>query len=193
MPSASIPASRRRANQASSSGGSHWPASAGDRGLDRRCALGQDRRAAVGAGRRAGGHHHVFDAVELDRRLGDFGELGRRLALDRTAGGERLADGAELAGLGPALIADARLQYRRRQHVAAVQDRDLRIGNSVRGLERIEFRLGGESRLGDRDPVAQDSAAARDASGFSTRYGLSNAGAVCTGAITVMPSIVIAL
>ena len=104
-----------------------------DRGLHRARTFGEDRGAAVAPGRRAGRHHHVLDAVEFDGGLGDFGELLRRLAFDGAAGGERLADGAELAGLGPALIAHAGLQDRRRQDVAAVQHRDLPIRNAVGG------------------------------------------------------------
>ena len=79
-----------------------------DRGLHRRRALAEDRGAAVAPARRAGRHHHVLDAVELDGGLGDFGELRRRLALDGAAGRERLADGAELAGLGAALDSGCR-------------------------------------------------------------------------------------
>ena len=111
-----------------------------DRRLDRARALGEDRGAAVAAGRRAGRHHHVPDAVELDGGLRDLGELRRGLALDGAAGGERLADGAELAGLRAALIADAGLQHRRREHVAAVQHGDLPIGDAVRGLQLVEAR-----------------------------------------------------
>ena len=64
----------------------------------------------------------------------------RRLALDGAAGRERLADRAELAGLGAALIADAGLQDGGREHVAAVQRRDLRIGNAVGGRAIVEAR-----------------------------------------------------
>ena len=117
-----------------------------DGGLHRRGALGQDRGTAVVAGRRARGHHHVGDAVELDGGLGDLGELRRRLALDGAAGGERLADGAELAGLGAALIADAGLQHRGGEHVAAVQHRDLPIGDAVRGHAVVEARAHREAR-----------------------------------------------
>ena len=101
-------------------------------GFDGSGAFGQDGGAAVVAGRGAGGQNHVLDAVQFDRGLGDLGELGGGFALDRAAGGERLADGAELAGLGAALVADAGLQHRRRQHVAAVQDGDLRVRDAVR-------------------------------------------------------------
>ena len=117
-----MPASFMRANQSSSSGGSHWPWIGRSTAAFTAAALS----ARIAAPRsRPGGVPVVitmwFDAVELDRGLRDLGELRGRLALDGAAGRERLADGAELAGLGSALIADAGLQHGGREHVAAVQ------------------------------------------------------------------------
>ena len=132
-----------------------------DGGFHGRRALAQDRRAAIAARRRAGGHHHVLDAVELDRRARDFGELSGRLALDGPARRERLADGAELAGLRAALVADAGLQDRGREDVAAVQRRDVGIRNAVLGLQIVEPRPLREANFGDRLAVAQDAARAR--------------------------------
>ena len=43
--------------------------------------------------------------------------------------------------LRAALVADAGLQHRRREHVAAVQRRDVRIRHAVEGLQRVEARL----------------------------------------------------
>ena len=54
-----------------------------DSGFHGRRALAQDGGATIAARRGAGGHHHVLDAIELDRRACDFGKLSRRLALDR--------------------------------------------------------------------------------------------------------------
>ena len=122
-----------RPNQASSSGGSHWAWIGRSTAALTAARSRQEWRRHGPARRRAGGHHHVLDAVELDGGPGDSAELRRCLALDRAAGRQRLADGAELAGLGPALIADAGLQDGGGEHVAAVQDGDLRIGNAVRG------------------------------------------------------------
>ena len=73
----------------------------------------------------------MFDAVELDGGSRDLGELRRGLVRDRAAGGERLADGAELAGFRSALIADAGLQDGGREHVAAMQDGDLMIRHAL--------------------------------------------------------------
>jgi len=65
-------------------------------------AFGEDRG---GRGRGPGGVPVVItmwgDAVELDRGLGDFGKLGPASFRSMVrAGGKRLSDGAELAGLG---------------------------------------------------------------------------------------------
>ena len=132
-----------------------------DGGFHGRRAFAQDRRAAIAAGRGAGGHHHVLDAVELDGRASDFGELSRRLALNGPACRQRLADGAELAGLGAALIADAGLQDGGCEDVAAVQRRDVRIRDAVLGLQIVESRPLREADFGDRQAVAQDAARAK--------------------------------
>ncbi len=117
-------------------------------------ALAQDFRPAIAARRRPRGHHHVGDAVELDRRLRHLAKLLRRFAFDGAAGRQGLADGAELASLGPALIADAGLQDRRRQHVAAVQGRDLRVGDAVRRRELVEARAQAKFHFADLGAVA---------------------------------------
>src|SRR6516165_7024695 len=111
-----------------------------DGGLHRRGALSEDGRAPVVARRRSRGHHHMLDVIELDRGLRHLGKLRRRLALDGAAGGERLADGAKLAGLGAARVADTALQYRGRENVAAMKGGDMRIGNALRGGALIETR-----------------------------------------------------
>ncbi len=86
MPRLSTPAKARRSNQPSSSGGSHcaWIGRS-TAAFTASGALAQDGRAAIAAGRRAGGHHHVLDAIEFDRRARDFGKLSGRLALDGPA------------------------------------------------------------------------------------------------------------
>ena len=124
-------------------------------------AFAQDGRAAITARRGAGGHHHVLDAVELDGRASDFGELSRRLALDGPACRQRLADGAELAGLGAALIADAGLQDSGCEDIAAVQRCNVRIRDAVLGLQIVEPRPLREADFGHRQAVAQDAARAK--------------------------------
>src|ERR1700689_3900555 len=112
------------------------------------------------------------DAVEFDRRARDFGKLSGRLALDGPASRKRLADGTELAGLRAALVADAGLQDRGPQDVAAVQRRNMRIRDAVLSLQIVEARSLGEADFGHRLAVAQDAARAR-AVGF-----LDNIGAI---------------
>ena len=131
-----------------------------DGGFDGPGAFGQDGGASVVAGRGAGGQNHVLDAVQFDRGLGDVGELGGGFAFDGAAGGERLADGAELAGFGAALVADAGLQHGGRQHVAAVQDGDFRVWDAVFRGQVVEA---GALRKADRSEggaVAGDAAVA---------------------------------
>ncbi len=127
--------------------------------LHRTRALREDRCAAIAAGGRTGRHHHVLDAVELDRGLRDLGKLTRRLALDRAAGRQRLADGAELAGFGAALVPDTRLQDRGRQHIATMEHRDLPIWDAVRGVEVVEVRPHGEAHITEGDAVTADATA----------------------------------
>ena len=67
----------------------HLDGQPGHRGLDRPHAPGQMPRAAVGSRRGAGGHHHLRDAVEPHRGLGDLGQLGG--PLDRGGGARRAA------------------------------------------------------------------------------------------------------
>jgi hypothetical protein len=134
-----------------------------DRQIDRRFhrggALGQNGRAAILSRWGAGGHHHVLDAVEFDGGFGHFGKLRRRLSLDRAASGERLADRAELAGLGAALISNTGLENCSGEHVASMQNGDLRIGYAVGSLQRVESRSLRKRRLADEQTVAHDPAA----------------------------------
>src|SRR5271170_3763749 len=154
MPRASTPASLMRMNQILSSGGSHcaWigrsTAALMARALSARIAAPRSE-----AGRRASGHHQVFDAVEFDGGFRHFRQLRGRLALEGASGRERLADRAELAGLGAALIADVGLQDGGGEHVAAVQDGDLGIGYAVRRLQVIESRPWRERDGADREAV----------------------------------------
>ena len=109
-----------------------------DGGFDGSGAFDENGGASVVARWGAGSKNHVLDAIQFDRGFGDGGELGGALALDRPAGGEGLADGAELAGFGSALIADAGLQHCSGQHVAPVQDSDFRIRDAVLGGQVVE-------------------------------------------------------
>ncbi len=129
-----------------------------DRGFHGGGAVGKDRRAAVGRRRRAGGHHHVGHAVELDRGLRHLGQLLGCLVLDGAAGGERLADGAELAGLGPALIADAGLQHGGGEHVAPVQHGDLPVRNPVGGHAIIKSRARRKAHRAEIEAVSGNAA-----------------------------------
>ena len=129
-----------------------------DGGLHRERALAEHGGTAVCGVRRARRHHHVLDAVEQHGGARHLGELIRRLVRDGAAGGQRLANRAELAGLGAALVADAGLQHGRRQHVLRVQHGDLRIGDAVKGLQAIEARLARERHAPDIDAVALDGA-----------------------------------
>ena len=136
-----MPASFMRSNQTSPSGGSHCPwigrstASFTARALSARIAAPRSR---------PGGVPVVITMCltpsSSTAALGDLGELLRRFALDRSARRKRLSDGTELTSLGAALVANAALQHRGRQHVAAVQHRDLPIGNAVGGAEVVKAR-----------------------------------------------------
>ena len=116
-----------------------------DGGFDGPGAFGENGGASVVARWGAGSHHHVLDAIQFDRGFGDGGELGGGFALDRAAGGEGLADGAELAGFGSALIADAGLQHCGGQHVPTVQNGDFRIRDAVFGGQVVEAGALGEA------------------------------------------------
>ena len=151
-----------RANQASSSGGSHWPWIGRSTAAFTAAALS----ARIAAPRSAPGGVPVVITMCLTpssstAALATSASCAGRLALDRAAGRERLADGAELAGLGAALVADAGLQHGRRQHVAAVQDGDLRIRNAVGGGAGRRSAGASEScTSAERHAVAADAAAA---------------------------------
>ena len=128
------------------------------RRLHREGALAEHGRPSVGGVGRARGHHHVLDAVEEHGGAGDLRELLRRLVGDGSPGRERLSDGAELAGLGAALVADAGLQHRGGEHVAPVQHGDLRIGHPVEGLEPVEPGLARKRHTTDHGAVMLDEA-----------------------------------
>jgi uncharacterized protein (TIGR02466 family) len=82
----------------------------------------------------------VLDAIEFDCRARDFGKLSGRLALDGSPCRKGLTDGAELAGLRSALIADAGLQDSGRENVTTMQRRNMRIGDAVVGLQIVKSR-----------------------------------------------------
>lgn len=163
-----------------------------DRGFDPPRAFAKDFGTTVAARRRSGCHHHMGNAIKLDSCAGDFGELLRRLAFNGTAGGEGLADGAELAGLGAALIPDAGLQDRRRQHVAAVQRCNFRIGNAVSGRALVKARPQLEFHFADHGAVAADLAAAQRI-GFVDDVRTLECRRIVDRIITVAPSIVIGM
>jgi hypothetical protein len=127
-----------------------------NRRLHGRRAVGQDRCAPIRAGRSAHRHHHVSDAVELNGGRGDFGQLRGRLAIDGSARHERLSNGAELTGLGPALIANTGLQHRGCEYVATVKYRDFPVGNSVRRAAVIEARSYRKAHIAKDHAVAAD-------------------------------------
>ncbi len=131
-----------------------------DGGFDCPGTFGENRGASVVARWGAGSKNHVLDAIQFDRGFGDGGELGRGLALDRPAGGEGLADGAELAGFGSALIADASLQHRGGQHVPPVQDSDFRIRDAVLGGQVVEAGALREADASEIDAIADNAAVA---------------------------------
>ena len=156
-----MPASRIRRNQMSSSGGSHCPWIGRSTAALTPSALSH----RILAPRSLPGGVPVVITIWVTpssstAALATSPSCCGRLALDGAAGGERLADGAELAGLGAALVADAGLQNRRRQHVAAVQRGDLGIGNAVGGRALVEARPQLEFHLADHRAVAADLAAA---------------------------------
>ena len=131
-----------------------------DRGFHRARAVAQDLSTAIAAARRSRRHNHMFDVVEFHCGVGDFRQLTRRLALYGSSGGKRLSDGAELARLRAALIADAALQYSRRQHVAAMQRCDLPVGHALGGGEIVEAWSGWKADFPQRGAVAPDAARA---------------------------------
>ena len=105
--------------------------------LDRGRALGDVERAAVAAVERAGRERHVDRAVEVARGGAHLRQLGRRLDRDRLLAAGQL-DAAERALLGRVPV-DALLHHRRGDRVE-VQQRDLPIGNAVRGLHVVDPR-----------------------------------------------------
>ena len=122
-----------------------------DRRFYRRHALGQNRRAPVRRTRRARGHDHVLNTIQFNGGFRDFRQLLRRFALNRAPGTQRLTNRTELACLAPALIADAGLQHRGRQYIAAMQSGYLLIRNSVRRAQTVKRRITGKGHIRQRN------------------------------------------
>lgn len=144
-----------------------------NRQIDRRANAGgtfaQYGCASIGNVGRAGREYDVLDTVESDGRCGDFAELLRRLAGDRTIGFERFADRAELALRLTVSIPDAILHDRRCQNVAPVERRDLPIRDAVGRRQSVKRRLRWKGDACDGDAVAFEQRARTIPSGEERR------------------------
>ncbi len=105
--------------------------------------------AIVGIGGTAG-HHHVFDAVELDGCGGDFSKLSGSFAGNSAIGGEGLFDRTKLANCIRVAVAHTGLLDGGGEYVVAVEEGDFPVGDAVGGGEVVEVGGGGEF---DRDGV----------------------------------------
>nr|GFD58577.1 hypothetical protein [Tanacetum cinerariifolium] len=78
-----------------------------------------------------------------------------------------LADGAELAGGAAIIETNAVLQDGGRQHVAAVQGRNLPVGNAVGGAAAVEIRHARHFHLTDLQAFTEDQRQAAISAGLS--------------------------
>ena len=195
MPSVSTPAAFSRANQAKSSGGSHctWMGSAGTARLHRRRAGGQVGGAAIG---RRGVSR--WSAPAARRRRGAPPPPRPRPAAPAScapacgppsATARSRRTGRRVRGV---VVADARLHHRRGQHVARVQQRDLRVRDAVGGRERVEARRRRQVAPRPAAIVAQQHGAAGRRRRARRRRrrpaaGTASARRPCIGTITVVP------
>jgi hypothetical protein len=120
----------------------------------------------------------------------DFRQLFGGFAGDRSIRGKRFADRAKLALRAAIRIADTLLQHGCREHVAAVQRRDFPIRDAVERREREKARRARKGHASDGNAVAfEHRQPVRPRAPRAGRRALP----VCTGTITVWPSIVTAL
>ena len=73
--------------------------------------------------------------------------------------------------LAAALVADAGLQHRGRQHVRAMQRGDMRVRHAVERLHAVKARRFGKADIGDRNRAAQQARSCRSRRGAAATNG----------------------